>query len=351
MARPPAAGVACPLTGAGRDRPMEHTGGGDAPLGPVDPLVVPRFAGPATFARLPAPRPGRPVRRRGRRRAVRRRRRPTGPGARFGPRAIRAGSRLLRGYHPGSRSSRSRDQQVADAGDIAVHAVRDRRGDRADRGRARGRCSPTSAHLVVLGGDHTSRCRCCARCTRGTGRSRWSTSTPTSTPGTRTSARRTRTARRSAARSRRGCSRPTAACTSGSAGRCYAGGPRRRRRVRVHDRRRVRLPDDGRVDAIAERGARAGGRRAGLRLDRRRRDGSGARAGHRYARGRRAHQPRAARHAARRSRACGSSAPTSSRWRPRTTTREITAIAAVERGLRAARLDRPRASLIRAGVR
>ena len=32
---------------------MEHTGGGDEPLGPVDPLVVPRFAGPATFARLP----------------------------------------------------------------------------------------------------------------------------------------------------------------------------------------------------------------------------------------------------------------------------------------------------------
>ena len=67
---------------------------------PIDATVVPRFAGPATFARLP------------RRDEVDRcdvaivgvpfdsgvtyR-----PGARFGPGAIRAGSRLLRNYHPG----------------------------------------------------------------------------------------------------------------------------------------------------------------------------------------------------------------------------------------------------------
>ena len=32
---------------------MQHTGGGEQPLGPIDPLLVPRFAGPATYARLP----------------------------------------------------------------------------------------------------------------------------------------------------------------------------------------------------------------------------------------------------------------------------------------------------------
>src|SRR5262245_18322003 len=32
---------------------VEHTGGGYEPLGPLYPLVVPRFAGPATLARLP----------------------------------------------------------------------------------------------------------------------------------------------------------------------------------------------------------------------------------------------------------------------------------------------------------
>ena len=31
---------------------MDHTGGGDRPLGPIDPLKVPRFAGPGTYARL-----------------------------------------------------------------------------------------------------------------------------------------------------------------------------------------------------------------------------------------------------------------------------------------------------------
>ena len=97
---------------------MEHTGGGDAPLGPVDPLVVPRFAGPATFARLPrldqvdrcdvavvgVPFDAGTTYR---------------PGARFGPAAIRAGSRLLRGYHAGLEVRPFADQQVADAGDIA----------------------------------------------------------------------------------------------------------------------------------------------------------------------------------------------------------------------------------------
>ena len=90
------------------------------PRGPVDATVVPRFAGPATFARLP------------RRDEVDRcdvaivgvpfdagvtyR-----PGARFGPGAIRAGSKLLRPYHPGLDVEPFGAQQVADAGDIACN--------------------------------------------------------------------------------------------------------------------------------------------------------------------------------------------------------------------------------------
>ncbi len=71
-----------------------------APVGPVDASVVPRFAGPATFARLPRLEDvgscdvavvGVPF--------------DAGvsyrPGARFGPGAIREASRLLRPYHPG----------------------------------------------------------------------------------------------------------------------------------------------------------------------------------------------------------------------------------------------------------
>src|SRR5829696_4034075 len=79
-------------------RAMQHMGGGEEPLGPVDPLLVPRFAGPATYARLPrldqvercdvavvgVPFDSGVTYR---------------PGARFGPSAIRAGSRLIRGYH------------------------------------------------------------------------------------------------------------------------------------------------------------------------------------------------------------------------------------------------------------
>jgi hypothetical protein len=71
---------------------------GDEPRGPVDALVVPRFAGPSTFARLPrldevskcdvavlgVPFDSRVTYR---------------PGARFGPAAIRQGSRLLRPSH------------------------------------------------------------------------------------------------------------------------------------------------------------------------------------------------------------------------------------------------------------
>ncbi|HSZ37698.1 MAG TPA: agmatinase [Acidimicrobiales bacterium] len=92
---------------------------GDAgPAGPADATVVPRFAGPATFARLPTaeavprwdiavvgiPFDGGTTYR---------------PGARFGPAAVRQGSRLLRPYNPAVGALPFELAQVVDAGDIA----------------------------------------------------------------------------------------------------------------------------------------------------------------------------------------------------------------------------------------
>jgi agmatinase len=96
---------------------MDRTGGGELPLGPIDPLKVPRFAGLGTFARLPriqdvtrcdvavlgAPFDAGTTYR---------------PGARFGPAGIREGSRLLRGLHPALDVEPFAVQQVADAGDV-----------------------------------------------------------------------------------------------------------------------------------------------------------------------------------------------------------------------------------------
>ncbi|MFI5055899.1 MAG: agmatinase [Actinomycetota bacterium] len=132
---------------------MQHTGGGEQPLGPIDPLLVPRFAGPATYARLPrldqvdrcdvaivgVPFDGGVTYR---------------PGARFGPAAIRAGSRLMRGYHPGLEVEPFSSQQVADAGDIACTPfdideaiVQIEAGARELLG--------SSGAFIALGGDHT----------------------------------------------------------------------------------------------------------------------------------------------------------------------------------------------------
>ncbi len=90
------------------------------PIGPVDATRVPRYAGPATFARLPRTDEvthtdvavvGIPF--------------DSGvsyrPGARFGPGHIRASSKLLRPYHPRLDVEPFAAQQVADAGDIADH--------------------------------------------------------------------------------------------------------------------------------------------------------------------------------------------------------------------------------------
>ncbi|MQA83435.1 MAG: agmatinase [Streptosporangiales bacterium] len=123
------------------------------PLGPVDAAQVPRFAGPPTFARLP---------RRDQVEAVdvaivgvpfdsgvtyR-------PGARFGPSALRAASRLLRPYHPPLDVWPFAVQQVADCGDVACNPF--------DIGEAIAQIEAAAdelhgagARVMALGGDHT----------------------------------------------------------------------------------------------------------------------------------------------------------------------------------------------------
>lgn len=123
------------------------------PRGPVDSSRVPRFAGPATFARLPrldqveradVAVVGVPF--------------DAGvsyrPGARFGPSAVREASRLLRPYNPGLDVSPFAAQQVVDAGDIAVNpfdinAAIETIEDAATALQADG------TRLVTIGGDHT----------------------------------------------------------------------------------------------------------------------------------------------------------------------------------------------------
>ena len=91
-----------------------------SPIGPPEAREVPRFAGPATFARLPRIDQveradvavlgvpfdsGTSFR----------------PGARFGPEAVRAGSKLLRPYHLGLDVEPWTTLQLADAGDVAIN--------------------------------------------------------------------------------------------------------------------------------------------------------------------------------------------------------------------------------------
>jgi agmatinase len=122
-------------------------------VGPVDPLKVPRFAGPSTFARLP------------RRDQVERcdvaivgvpfdAGTTYRPGARFGPMAIRQATRLLRSYHPGLDVEPFGAQQVADAGDITANPFDI---DEAIRqiGSAADEVLAGADHLLALGGDHT----------------------------------------------------------------------------------------------------------------------------------------------------------------------------------------------------
>jgi agmatinase len=147
-----------PSPDAGPSKPASRPEGSDSgpalePVGALDATQVPRFAGPATFARLPQTNEvgrwdvavvgvpfdaGTSYR----------------PGARFGPAAIRQGSRLLRPYNPELRISPFDVVQVVDAGDVActpfdieaaVGQIERAADDLLDRG----------SRLVALGGDHT----------------------------------------------------------------------------------------------------------------------------------------------------------------------------------------------------
>ena len=132
------------------DEPRVTEGG---TVGPVDAVQVPRYSGLATFARLPRLEDvpdydiavvGAPF--------------DSGvsyrPGARFGPSAIRQGSRLLRPYNPAQDVSPFAGTQVVDAGDLAVNPF--------DIEAAIGQVAAGLAQLVggrrravLLGGDHT----------------------------------------------------------------------------------------------------------------------------------------------------------------------------------------------------
>lgn len=122
-------------------------------VGPLDAFVVPRFAGLSTFARLPllgqvghadiavvgVPFDNGVTYR---------------PGARFGPRAIRDGSRLLRPYHPGLDVYPFATQQVVDAGDIPCTPFNIDQAITAIEQGAR-QLTEDGTRLVALGGDHT----------------------------------------------------------------------------------------------------------------------------------------------------------------------------------------------------
>jgi agmatinase len=123
------------------------------PVGPTDSSRTPRFAGPATFARLPRldQVPSADV-------AV------VGvpfdsgvsyrPGARFGPAHVRESSRLLRPYHPALDVSPFEVAQVVDAGDVAVNPFDI--GEAIDTLQAAALdLTAGGTRLVTVGGDHT----------------------------------------------------------------------------------------------------------------------------------------------------------------------------------------------------
>ena len=124
------------------------------PVGPVNGTIIPRFAGPSTFCRLPELRDvpycdvailgipfdsGTSYR----------------PGARFGPQAIRQASRHLRtNFHPAYDTEPFKTLQVADAGDVgcnpysieeAIQQIEEAANDLLEK----------SSSIVSLGGDHT----------------------------------------------------------------------------------------------------------------------------------------------------------------------------------------------------
>ena len=76
------------------------------------------------------------------------------PGARFGPAAVRQGSRLLRPWHPALDVSPLTAQQVADAGDIACNPFDIKEAvDQIEAGAEA--LLKDAGHLLAIGGDHT----------------------------------------------------------------------------------------------------------------------------------------------------------------------------------------------------
>jgi agmatinase len=122
----------------------------DTAVGQVDATVVPRFVGPATFARLPTldevgvadiavvgvPFDSGTTYR---------------PGARFGPVHVRQSSRLLRPYNPALDIEPFGVAQVADAGDIACNPF----DIQAAIATIEATVSAMTAKLLTIGGDHT----------------------------------------------------------------------------------------------------------------------------------------------------------------------------------------------------
>ena len=132
---------------------IPYTQGPDGRLGPINSLNMPRFAGPITFARLPRIDEvadhdvavlgipfdaGTSYR----------------PGARFGPSAIRAGSRLLRPYNPAQETSPFEIAQVVDAGDLGINPFNIQEALAAMESGIAPLISKEKS-VVTLGGDHT----------------------------------------------------------------------------------------------------------------------------------------------------------------------------------------------------
>lgn len=122
-------------------------------IGQVDATLVPRYAGPATFARLPTADEtsdidvavlGVPF--------------DSGvtyrPGARFGPSHVRESSRLLRPYNPAVDVEPFGAQQVVDAGDLAVNPFSIDEAIQQIEAGASGLLE-RSRRLVTIGGDHS----------------------------------------------------------------------------------------------------------------------------------------------------------------------------------------------------
>jgi agmatinase len=122
-------------------------------IGPLDSSRIPRYAGFATFARLPridqvthadVAVVGVPF--------------DSGvsyrPGARFGPAAVREASRLLRPYHPELDVSPFAKMQVVDAGDVAVNPFNIGEAIETLQQEAEA-LTANGTRLVTVGGDHT----------------------------------------------------------------------------------------------------------------------------------------------------------------------------------------------------